>query len=191
MGTSTNGAGHRQEFGQGCEPETGFGTIVRAHGPDLMRRAIWLTPTLDEAWDLYQDTLERALRSHTSRIPTEKVRNWLHIIMHNLFVDHCRAPASRSRRSLTDSLLGQLSAAEPAAEAWWWNLEQAEIDRAMAQLSPRLYDVFSMHLQGLCYSQIAARLAIPLNTVATRLRRARHKLRSLLVASAGEADLIS
>jgi DNA-directed RNA polymerase specialized sigma24 family protein len=73
------------------------------------------------------------------------------------------------------------------AEAWWWGLDQGEIARAMSQLSPRLHDVFSMHVQGLCYSQIAARLAIPLNTVATRLRRGRHKLRSLLAAAAGGA----
>jgi DNA-directed RNA polymerase specialized sigma24 family protein len=44
--------------------------------------------------------------------------------------------------------------------------------------------VFSMHLQGLSYAEIAAKLAIPPNTVATRMRRARHSLRSLLVASA-------
>jgi RNA polymerase sigma-70 factor (ECF subfamily) len=187
VGTSINRADQRQDFGQGCEPVTGFAAIVRAHGPDLMRRAIWLTHRADDAWDLYQDTLERALRSHSNRIPTEKARNWLHIIMHNLFIDHCRAPAARARRPLTDCVLARLSVAEPVAEAWWWSLEQAEIDRAMSQLSLRLRDVFSMHLQGLCYSQIAAQLTIPLNTVATRLRRARHKLRSLLVASAGEA----
>ncbi len=187
MGTSINGAGQRQDVGQSREPLTGFEAIVRAHGPDVMRRALWLTHTADEAWDLYQDTLERALRNHSNRIPVEKVRNWLHIIMHNLFVDRWRAPASPSRRSLTDSLLAQLSTAEPVAEAWWWSLSQAEIARAMSQLSPRLHDVFSMHAQGLGYSQIAARLAIPLNTVATRLRRGRHKLRSLLVAAAGGA----
>ena len=186
MGTSINGAGQREGPGQSREPGTIFEAIVRAHGPDLMRRAIWLTHTLDEAWDLYQDTIERALRNHSSRIPAEKARNWLHIVMHNLFVDRCRAPASRSRRSLTDSLLARLSAAEPVSEAWWWNLDQAEIDRAMSQLSPPLHDVFSMHVRGLCYSQIAAGLAIPLNTVATRLRRARQKLRKLLVASAGD-----
>jgi RNA polymerase sigma-70 factor (ECF subfamily) len=186
VGTSIDGAGQRQDFGQVCDPVAGFGPLVRAHGPDLIRRAIWLTHTMDDAWDLYQDTLERALRSHPGRIPTDKARNWLHIIMHNLFVDRCRAPAARSRRPLTECVLAQLSAAEPVAEAWWWSLEQAEINRAMSELSPRLRDVFSLRLRGLGYSRIAAQLTIPVNTVATRLRRARHKLRSLLVASAAE-----
>ncbi len=181
-----NGAGQRQDFGQDGDSFAGFGAIVRAHGPDLMRRAIWLTQTIDDARDLYQDTIERALRGHSSRVPVEKVRTWLHIIMHNLFVDRCRAPASRSRRSLTEALLARLSAAEPSTEPWWWSVDQDAIDRAMSQLSPRLHEVFAMHLQGLSYSKIAERLAIPLNTVATRLRRARQKLRSLLVATAGD-----
>ena len=186
MGTSINGAGQRNHAGESCERASGLEAIVHTHGPDLMRRATWLTRTSDDAWDLYQDTFERALRGCSSRIPVEKVRNWLHIIMHNMFVDRCRAPASRARRPLTDDLIARLSAAERGTEAWWWNLEQAEIDRAMSRLSPPLHGVFSMHAQGLSYSEIAARLAIPLNTVATRMRRARHKLRGLLASRCPE-----
>ena len=160
-----------------------FFTLVLAHGDDLFRRAFWLTRSADDAWDLFQDTIERALRKHSNRVPADKTRNWLHIIMHNLFVDRCRAPSARSRRSLTDSVLGQLCATESPPEPWWWKLEKQDVDLAIARLSPRLHEVLGMHMQGMSYTAIGRALGIPMNTVASRLWRARRKLRRLLTES--------
>ncbi len=186
VGTSVNRVGRLIDADQNREPASQIGSLVSEHGTDLMRRALFLTRTTDDAWDLYHDTLERALRRHSSRIPGDKIRNWLHIIMHNLFVDRWRAPASRARRSLTDALIERLAAEEPAVEAWWWSLGQKDVELAIARLPRRLHEVFSLHLQGRSYTKIATALAIPLNTVASRLRRARQRVRDLLVRSAGQ-----
>jgi RNA polymerase sigma-70 factor, ECF subfamily len=186
VSASVREVGHA-ESGSDRTKASRFAALVRAHGDDLLRRAHWLTRSPDDAWDLYQDTLERALRKHSSRVSVDKTRNWLHIIMHNLFVDRCRAPSMRSRRSLTDSLLNRLSAPESPPEPWWWQLEKPEIDLAIARLSPRLQEVLSMHLQGLSYAAMGRMLALPINTVASRLWRARRTLCQLLTESVASA----
>jgi RNA polymerase sigma-70 factor, ECF subfamily len=58
-----------------------------------------------------------------------------------------------------------------------------QLQNAVARLSPRLRQVFEMHeVHQLPYHDIALHLDIPINTVGTRLRRAREKLRQLLMA---------
>lgn len=53
----------------------------------------------------------------------------------------------------------------------------ADVDQAMAQLSPKLRPVFELaDLHGWAYDEIADELSISRNTVASRLRRARAQL---------------
>ena len=56
----------------------------------LFARAMRLARSHSDAWDLVQDTYERALRGQASFQPGTNLRFWLMIIMYNLFFDRCR-----------------------------------------------------------------------------------------------------
>lgn len=157
-----------------------FAAAVGAHGAELLRRALWLTRKRDEAWDLYQDTIERGLRKHTSNVPAANIRKWLLIIMHHLFLDRCRASAVRAHRPITPAIAEGLAAPETDPEPWWTSIERAAVDEAVGRLPASARTAFAMHAEGLCYSTISKHLGIPVNTVGTRLRRARLRLRTLL-----------
>ena len=70
-----------------------------------------------------------------------------------------------------------------------------EVDAAVAQLNPTLRVVYVLYtVDGCSYANISSRLQIPLQTVATKIHRARARLRQTLTAGrlgtspAGKAD---
>ena len=63
------------------------------HIPDLRRYARTLTGDAWAADDLVQDTLERACARWQLWTAGSDLRAWLFTLMHNLFVDRCRAAA--------------------------------------------------------------------------------------------------
>lgn len=149
--------------------------LVRLH-PDLRARARFLTRGSAAAEDLVQDVLERALMVRDRLRPHTNVKAWLTAIMRNLFIDE-----RRRRRSLPDRPL--------AADLWTRGEPPGPLDLitmddvldALALLQPIEREVFTLaYLERLSYREIAARLQVPVNTAATRLFRARKKLRRLL-----------
>jgi RNA polymerase sigma-70 factor, ECF subfamily len=152
---------------------------IAAHGPDLLRHARRLMPSANDAQDLVQDTFERAIRAFAQFRPGSNLRAWLYTIMVRLARDQFR----RRRARRTDELdieTVPTPEEEPPAPAWC-AITQDQIRAALAEVSPVLREVFELHeLQNLAYLEIARRLDIPVNTVASRLRRARERLRDLL-----------
>ena len=53
------------------------------HTPALVARALFLARNHADAWDLVQDTLERALRRRPP-FPQHDLRRWLFVVMHHL-----------------------------------------------------------------------------------------------------------
>jgi RNA polymerase sigma-70 factor (ECF subfamily) len=140
-----------------------------------------------DAHDLVQDTLERALRARARLRPGSNVRGWLLSILRNRFLDLCRHGSEQKRAALDD--LPELAAPEShEEEPSWASISTEELRRAVDQLPLQYRCVYEMHaLQGLPYQRISAELGIPLNTVGTRLIRARRRLRDLLTAAGEEA----
>src|SRR5678816_735582 len=63
----------------------------------LFARAMRLARSHSDAWDLVQDTYERALRGQASFQPGTNLRLWLMTIMYNLFLDRCRKQTREPR----------------------------------------------------------------------------------------------
>ena len=63
----------------------------------LFARAMRLARSQSDAWDLVQDTYERALRGQASFQPGTNLRLWLMTIMYNLFLDRCRKQTREPR----------------------------------------------------------------------------------------------
>jgi RNA polymerase sigma-70 factor, ECF subfamily len=154
--------------------------------PVLSRIAERMCANAADARDLVQDTLERATRQG---LPPE-VRNppgWLVTIMHNIFIDRCRA---RSRRPNHEPLADQhtnVTQIDPdPPEPAWSRITVDDVRAALTELDPTYSEVYDLHtFQHWSYDQIAARLSIQRVTVGTRLNRARKKLREVLVRQFG------
>jgi RNA polymerase sigma-70 factor (ECF subfamily) len=162
----------------------GLGEVLLDAEPVLARLAERLCTNTADARDLVQDTFERAARQG---LPDDvrSPRAWLTTMLHNLFIDRCRAAARRPCHEPLDEGLSA-TAPEPRREPAWSRLEVADIQAALAEIDPTYREVFTLHtFEHWSYEQLAARLSIQRVTVGTRLNRARKKLRDVLVRRFG------
>ncbi|HKE14740.1 MAG TPA: RNA polymerase sigma factor [Kofleriaceae bacterium] len=149
--------------------------------PALRAAAAALCHNDAECEDLVQDTFVRALgHLHRGHEPVRNLRAWLVTILRNVFIDHVRAEHPTSE-------VDDYPASEPEPQPPWANVTAGDVRAALAAIDADLRAVFELHyLEGLRYREVAIRLAIPENTVASRLFRARKALRDQLLASSSE-----
>ena len=138
-----------------------------------------------EAENITQETLLRALGALPRVSLDQPLRPWFFKIAVNL----CRQWAERKRPQLFsdfDALEESgVEAIPDGAPTALEKLEEAELQervrRKVQDLSPPDQLVIVLrYVEELSYEQIAAALNLPLNTVRTRLRRAKLKLRAAL-----------
>ena len=154
--------------------------VARDIEPSLYRVALQLCGNVADARDLVQDTFERALRNVSSYRAGSNPRAWLTRILRNLFIDRCRKRNARPRRESLDHVV--VIAREPEPEPVWAALDGNDLKRAASRLKPEFRTIFEMRTyENKSYDEIARQLGIPRATVATRLRRARKKLRAHLL----------
>lgn len=173
------------KFGGGAD----FSRDVLPLQPNLMRVALGLTRNAAEASDLVQDALERALREWGRFTPGTNARAWVTAILSRLFIDGWRRRRRRPALvGLDDTDLAGPSPDGAPDPAPWDNVSDADLERAVAELPDPLRHVFTLNVvDHLSYGDIGAALGIPVNTVGTRLLRARRRLRASLEARAERA----
>ena len=146
--------------------------------PRLRRFGRLLTRHREDADDLVQIAVERALLRADQWQPGTHLDSWLFRIMQNAWVDELR---SRRRRD-------DLFAPEEVGEHVGVHPQDAQIDalavrQAVGQLSEDHRVVVGLVLvEGLHYKDAAAVLDIPIGTLTSRLARAREALQALLGA---------
>jgi RNA polymerase sigma-70 factor (ECF subfamily) len=154
---------------------------LELHRPALRAAAAALCRNAAECDDLVQETFVRAL-GHLKRgnEPVRNLRPWLVAILRNVFIDRVRAEHATSE-------MDDYPASEPDPQPPWADVTVTDVRATLATIDADLRAVFELHyLEGLRYREIAIRLAIPENTVASRLFRARKALRDQLLASSSE-----
>ena len=146
----------------------------------LFARAMRLARSQSDAWDLVQDTYERALRGQATFQPGTNLRLWLMTIMYNLFLDRCRQPDARAAGHRHRR--GRHPNPETYAPEPWESITTEQVHAAVADLEGPFREVYELRLISNCsYDEIADKLTIPRSTVGTRLLRARQKLKSRLL----------
>ena len=156
--------------------------------PVLAQIAQRLCRSAQDASDLVQDTIERAIRTGLPE-DVHNPRAWLAKMMHNLFIDRCRKAA----RSPIHEPLGDVHDAMnvtplsvDAPEPAWSDATIEDVREALDQIDQEFRKVYIMHtFEQRSYEQIAADLKISRVTVGTRLTRTRKLLRKLLVKQLG------
>ena len=163
-----------------------FCRVIVPLQPSLTRLAFRLTRNTAEANDLVQDALERALREWTRFTPGTNARAWMNAILSRLFIDGWRRRRRRAPLVPLDDLelpSPARAADEAPARAPWDGITDADLERAVAALPDPLRHVFRLNaFDHLPYADIGAALGIPVNTVGTRMMRARRRLRVALEA---------
>jgi RNA polymerase sigma-70 factor (ECF subfamily) len=142
---------------------------------DRMRRyALVLCRDRDQAEDLVQDSLVRAIDgAHTWR-PGEDLRRWLFAILHNTFVNGFR------RDRLKREVFGALRVVEEHA-ASAGQVDAVQFRQTMEALEQLPVDqrqvLMLIAVEGMSYQEAADSLGIPLGTLMSRLGRGRAALR--------------
>lgn len=172
--------------GRGACPEGGDQFVL--HLDHLFTRALTLTRSRCDAWDLVHDTIERGILRKEMFRPGSNHRAWLCTIMLRLFIDRQRGRRPQvALDEVLDSLPAPTCTSEPPAD--WERLSLADVNRAMSRLDRASRSVLTLrygHRQS--YRDIARRLGLPDGTVASRLMRARGKLRDLLANDVAVAE---
>jgi RNA polymerase sigma-70 factor, ECF subfamily len=157
-----------------------FASLLEPHARALRAAACRLTAKTSEHEDLVQDTFERALRYlGGGRDCPHNMRAWLMSILHNTFIDRTRRAKAAYQPS---DLIEDCPCPEQTEEPAWAAVSMDDIQQALATIEPDQRIAFELHyLRGLRYSEVASQLAIPGNTVASRLYRARRALQRALL----------
>jgi RNA polymerase sigma-70 factor, ECF subfamily len=154
-----------------------FKQLLEEQIPRLRRYAIALTRKPDEADDLVQETLLRALAKAHLWQPGTDLRAWLFTMLHNQRVNAVRRAIRAGNAVNVDDVSGSIVATtDPTASRALF-----ELDRAMGQISEEHRQVILLiGLEGMSYEEAAEVLDIPVGTVRSRLSRGRDALRGVM-----------
>jgi len=165
-------------------PETGPALTlptVTLHVAALRRYAYALERNREEADDLVQECLTRAIARTKAWHEIRNVRAYLFTILHNLYVDR----VSRGRAAGTAVPLESVEHKLMTRPAQEESLRIRDLERALRVL-PDDYRkaVLLVGLEGMSYQEAATTLGVPIGTVMSRLSRGREALRQLMATDA-------
>jgi RNA polymerase sigma-70 factor (ECF subfamily) len=149
-----------------------------------------LVRNTDDAKDILQETMVKALTSLDRYDPAYSFTTWLFRIATNKSLDLLRKRKIEFRTftydetdPIEDIPNGSTSADEALARKLDWEL----IERCMEELDPRYRAVLLMRYRdGLEYKEIAHVLSTPMGTVKAMLHRGRNELKRLVRKEVGE-----
>lgn len=166
-----------------------FEELVRHYDRIVLRLALNITGSYEDAQDIYQEAFLRAYRN-LGRFRFEcSFYTWIYRIATNLCLDHLRQRQLRNRDMITErfqegdeeSILDRVPDHRPSTSPERAALSREVRERirmALGRLSPRERVVFELkHYQGLKLQTVATMLNTTENTIKNTLFRATHKLR--------------
>lgn len=149
--------------------------------PRLRRFGRTLARNTDDADDLVQIAVERALTRTEQWQPGTRLDSWIFRIMQNAWIDETRARERRNQTFVSDEVGEDVGESTNDAQ-----MDARAVRKAVAQLGDDHRAVVGLVLvEGFSYQEAADVLAIPVGTLTSRLARARETLQVLL-GGAGE-----
>jgi len=144
--------------------------------PSLRAFARSLAHSPDQADDLVQDTIVRALAKIETFQPGTNMGAWLFTILRNLFYSHHR----RAKHEVADSdgsYAGQLRTAPDQGA----RCDVQDLRKALAKLSPENREALILiGAEGLTYGEAAQVCGVTIGTIKSRVHRGRVHLADLL-----------
>jgi RNA polymerase sigma-70 factor (ECF subfamily) len=154
-----------------------FNSQLEKHSHTLHSFAYNLTRDIEDAKDLIQETMYRALLNCEKFRMGTNLKAWLYTIMKNIFINNYRRGAKiKSVADESENAFHLNSLACSTGNSGETQLALAEIDKAIGDLVESIRIPFLLFYQGYKYDEIAAYLHIPLGTVKSRIFFARREL---------------
>jgi RNA polymerase sigma-70 factor (ECF subfamily) len=152
-----------------------LGAQLIEHAPELRRFARRLTGANDQADDLLQDCIERALSRADLFEPGTNLRAWLFTIMRNIAITRARRDVLRDRHARM-TLAQSPKVEAPRQEAVIALKETLALLQSLSEADRAVVD--AMCLDELGHDEAARRFDTAVGTVKSRLSRARQRLRA-------------
>jgi len=168
-----------------------FGQLVRAYDQSVLRLAMNLLRSPEDAQDVYQEAFLRVYRNLDSFRFDCSFHTWLYRIVTNLCLDHMRRRKVRKEESAvvltpegpvdrSDTLTEARADGDPQRSLFSGQLRR-KIKEVMNGLTPRERMVFELrHYQGLRLRQIGEMLGTTEEAAKNCLFRANQKMRAAL-----------
>jgi RNA polymerase sigma factor (sigma-70 family) len=153
--------------------DAAFATIVRRHGPMVWSVCRNLLQADADADDAFQATFLALVRGGSQIRHGERLASWLHGVALRVSMKVRKAAAKRRERESTAALH---EASSPVSERTWNEL-LATVHEEVEQLPKALRAAFVLCcLEGVRQQDAAERLGLTLNTLTSRLSRARQRM---------------
>ena len=141
--------------------------------------AMNFTRNNEDAKDLTQETMLKAITYRNYYTPQTNFRAWVFTIMRNIFINQYRRKVKSGTIFDNSKDLYLLNTADSENSAVHL-LTEKEVHNKINSLEKEYKEPFEMHFQGFKYKEIADQLDIPIGTVKSRIFIARKKLMDLL-----------
>jgi RNA polymerase sigma-70 factor, ECF subfamily len=144
--------------------------------PRLRRFARALARNAEDADDLVQLALERALSRIGQMRADASLAGWIFGILRHAWIDEVRARARRARLSAPAEALEEAGNA-----SWSGHAELLSVQEALARLPEEQRSAVALVLiEGFSYKEAAHVMQVPIGTLTSRLARGREALQQML-----------
>lgn len=150
--------------------------------------AVKLTRSLEDANDLLQETILKALTNRDKYRHNTNLKAWLYTIMRNIFINNYRKKVRQNTIFDNTDQSYLMNTAKTVNNDAPSNFVVEDIDRALEDLPDRYRTPFWMMYQGFKYHEIADALDVPLGTVKSRIFLARKQLSDTLETYGGQGQ---
>jgi RNA polymerase sigma factor (sigma-70 family) len=155
---------------------TEFYRLLNENSDNLRAFALFFTQNQEEAKDLLQETLFRALNNKEKYSVGTHIKSWLYCIMRNIFINDYRRQCLK--RKYFKHLFHTFSnhPAPDSSNSQTQNLRIKEILAAVHSLPPIIRIPMCLIIEGYNYQEIADTMCIAVGTVKSRIHFGRKKL---------------
>lgn len=142
--------------------------------------AMSFTRNNEDAKDLTQETMLKAITYRNYYTPQTNFKAWVFTIMRNIFINQYRRKVKSGTIFDHSKDLFLLNNSNDSDMSPINVLTEKEVNKQIGTLEEEYKEPFEMHFQGFKYKEIADKLGIPIGTVKSRIFIARKKLMDLL-----------
>ena len=158
---------------------TDFNEMLLSSAESLRPFAITLTHDTEDAKDLFQETMFRALANKERYNVGTNIKAWLYTIMRNIFINNyrrkSRLPIVPDNTANDFFLNSRALTVQNNAIA---NMNMKDIQKAITELPAVFKKPFVLYHEGFKYHEIADILFEPLGTIKSRIHFARKLLKA-------------
>ncbi|HXY47993.1 MAG TPA: sigma-70 family RNA polymerase sigma factor [Terriglobales bacterium] len=162
-------------------PSSSFEELALPLLDRLFNFACWLTQDRDQAEDLLQESLSKALKGFSTFQPGTNFRAWIYRIVRNTFFTSRTGLKTAATQPLEEAEAELLATASTPESILLHRLDQQSLWAALEQLPLPFREILLLReVEEMSYQEISSTLALPMGTVMSRLARARKALRQRL-----------